>query len=73
MYEQKQIMQYIFVSLLTLSVVYAYMKCSCYLVVVLEVVALEMFVIEWRYQRLVKEWSYPPESDKTVPLVSNAV
>lgn len=28
---------------------------------------------EWRYPHLVKKWFYPPESDKTAPLVSNAV
>ena len=50
-----------------------YMKWSCYLVVVLEVVALGMFYFEWRYPHLVKKWFCPPESDKTVPLVSNAV
>ena len=50
-----------------------YMKWSCYLVVVLEVIALGMFYFEWRYPHLVKKWFYPPESDKTAPLVSNAV
>lgn len=72
MYKQR-IIQYIFVSLLILSIVYSYMKCYCYLVVVLQVIALGIFLIEWRYQHLVKKWFYPPESDKTVPLVSDAV
>lgn len=50
-----------------------FMKWTCYLVIALEIITVITMYVEWRFPHLIKKWFYPPESDKTVSLVANAV
>ena len=49
------------------------MNYSFYFIVIAEVITLGLLFFEWRYPHLVKKWFSPPETEKTSPLVSNAV